>query len=68
MEKFRIKGSYIQLNQLLKVTGWCDNGAEANAAIESGEVYVNGSPELRKRNKITAGTTVEFNGQVVVIE
>ncbi len=60
MEKFKIKGDYIQLNQLLKVLGWCDSGGMANALIDSGQVKVNGAVELRRRNKIMPGFKVEF--------
>lgn len=68
MEMFKINGEFIQLNQLLKAIGWCENGADANAAIDGGFVKVNGEVELRKRNKIKVGFKVEMNGQSVVIE
>jgi len=68
METFKIKGEFIQLNQLLKALGWCENGADANVAIDSGAVKVNGVVEHRKRNKIMVGFKVEFNGNIVVIE
>jgi ribosome-associated protein len=68
METFKIKGEYIQLNQLLKALGWCENGGDANDAIESRSVKVNGVTELRKRNKIMPGFKVEFNGHSVLIE
>lgn len=68
MNSFKIKGEYIQLNQLLKVLGWCDNGAEANQLIEDGKVKVNGLQELRKRNKIVPGMIVSFEKEKVVIE
>jgi ribosome-associated protein len=68
METFKIKEDFIQLNQLLKAIGWCDNGADANAAIDSGIVKVNGVVEHRKRNKIMAGFKVEMNNKSVKIE
>jgi ribosome-associated protein len=68
METFKIKGQYIQLNQLLKIMGWCENGAEANSIIDEGLVKVNGDVEHRKRNKLTAGSKVQYNNQTVVIE
>ena len=67
MEKFEITGDNIHLNQLLKLLHWCESGADANAAIENGEVKVNGEVELRKRNKIRKGMKVEFDGQSVEI-
>jgi ribosome-associated protein len=68
METFKIKDDHIQLNQLLKALGWCENGADANMVIDQGMVKVNGEPELRKRNKIREGFRVEFNGNSVLIE
>lgn len=68
METFKIKGAFIQLNQLIKAMGWCENGAQANTLIDEGEVKVNGVVELRKRNKLVPGSKIEFNGQMVVIE
>ena len=68
METFKIKGDHIHLNQLLKMMGWASSGAESNAIIESGAVKVNGEKELRKRNKITVGYRIEFNGESVLIE
>jgi ribosome-associated protein len=68
METFKIKGEFIQLNQLLKAVGWVDNGGDANSAIDNGNVKVNGEVEFRKRNKIMPGFKVEFNGQVVLME
>lgn len=67
METFKIKGEYIQLNQLLKAMAWCMNGAEANEIITEGFVKVNGEVEYRKRNKIIAGNVIEFNNQKVLI-
>lgn len=68
MEIFKIKDDHIQLNQLLKALGWVENGGDANNAIDSGLVKVNGETELRKRNKIRSGFKVEFNGNAVTIE
>lgn len=68
METFKIKGEFIQLNQLLKVIGWCDSGGAANVLIDNSEVKVNGVVELRRRNKIFPGFKVEFNSKVVAIE
>jgi ribosome-associated protein len=65
METFKIKGAYIQLNQLIKAMGWCENGAEANALIDDGFVKVNGIVEYRKRNKLVIGSKIEFNNQSV---
>lgn len=68
METFKLRGEYIQLNQLLKVLGWAMSGSEANAIIDDGLVQVNGNTELRRRNKIYSGFKVSFNGETVSVE
>ena len=68
METFKIKGEYIQLNQLIKAMAWVENGAQANACIDEGLVKVNGEVEHRKRNKLVPGSKVEFDGNSVMIE
>lgn len=67
MEVFEINDDYIQLNQLLKALNWVNDGAHANGVIDEGLVKVNGTKELRRRNKITAGTVVEYNKQTVKV-
>lgn len=67
-EQFSLEGHpCIPLHNLLKVLGWCDTGAMAKAVIDDGLVRVNGEVEVRKRCKITAGQSVSFNGQEVVV-
>ena len=68
METFKIKGEYIQLNQLIKAMGWCDNGSEANSLIDASMVKVNNIVEHRKRNKLIVGSKVEFKNKIVIIE
>ncbi len=68
METFKIKGEYIQLNQLIKAMAWCANGSEANNLIDRGLVKVNDVVEHRKRNKLVVGSKVEFDKKTVVIE
>jgi len=68
METFKIKGEFIQLNQLIKAMGWVDNGAAANEQIDKGLVKVNGNVEHRKRNKLLPGDRIYFKGKEVVIE
>jgi ribosome-associated protein len=68
MQAFKIKGEYIQLNQLIKAMGWTDNGAAANNLIDEGQIIVNGETEYRKRNKLVVGSKVSFKDQSVIIE
>lgn len=64
---FALRGTYIQLDQLLKACGWAGSGGEAHAAIESGRVCVDGRVELRKRAKLRAGQCVTFAGETVAL-
>jgi ribosome-associated protein len=68
MEEFALKNTeFIELNDLLKVTGLCASGGEAKALIAEGLVKVDGQVELRKRCKIRQGQSVEFQGQVIAV-
>lgn len=69
MQTFQLGGTeYIELHNLLKTTGLCENGGIAKAVIARGEVKVDGSVELRKRCKIRSGQTVELNGLRIRVE
>jgi len=64
--EFELEGSeYIELKNLLKVSGLCDNGAAAKAAISEGKVTVDGQIETRKACKIKNGQTITFQGKTV---
>ena len=68
MEIFELKGhEYIELNNLLKVTGLCESGGVAKMLIADGQVKVDGQVELRKRCKIRQGQIVLFNDQQVQV-
>ncbi len=57
-EIFDLEGDYVELNQLLKLTGQCDSGGAGKQLVASGVVKVDGMPELRKTAKIHAGQVV----------
>lgn len=59
MEQFEIKGDYIELIALLKVTGLAETGGHAGILVTQGEVMVDGKIELRKRAKLRAGMVVK---------
>lgn len=68
METFELEGrDYIELNNLLKVTGLCESGGRAKVLIADGEVTVDGKVELRKRCKIHAGQVVGFAGNQIQV-
>ncbi len=52
---FELDRDYVELNQLLKLTGLCDSGGAGKAIVASGDVSVDGQVELRKTCKIHAG-------------
>ena len=59
---FELEGEYVELNQLLKLSGLCDSGGAGKALVASGEVEVDGVVELRKTCKIRAGQVVSALG------
>jgi len=66
---FELRGDHIALAALLKVTGLADSGGSAKALVASGQVRVDGQPELRKTCKIRAGQTIAVSGNLIrVIE
>lgn len=68
MEEFDLQGrEFVELNNLLKLTGWCSSGGVAKMMIAEGCVTVDGRVELRKRCKIRQGQIVEFEGQQVTV-
>ncbi|MFA0922152.1 RNA-binding S4 domain-containing protein [Xanthomonas fragariae] len=59
--EFDLDGEYIELNQLLKLTGSADSGGQGKAIVASGAVSVDGVQELRKTAKIRAGQRVQMD-------
>ncbi|MCL1634254.1 RNA-binding S4 domain-containing protein [Luteimonas sp. SX5] len=58
---FTLDHDYVELNQLLKLTGLCDSGGAGKALVASGAVRVDGAVELRKTCKIRAGQRVSLD-------
>lgn len=55
---FSLDGDYVELNQLLKLSGLCDSGGAGKLIVASGDVKVDGETELRKTCKVRAGQVV----------
>lgn len=55
---FELDRDFVELNQLLKLTGLCDSGGAGKQLVASGAVRVDGAVELRKTCKIHAGQRV----------
>lgn len=61
------KHPHVDLCDLLKLEGWVESGAMAKSVIADGDVMVDGTVETRKRCKIVAGQTVEFDGNRITV-
>jgi len=56
---------FIELNNLLKITGLCHSGGMAKMVISDGAVMFDGETETRKRCKIRSGQTVTFDENII---
>jgi ribosome-associated protein len=63
--EFCLNREFVQLNQLLKLTGLCDSGGAGKALVAGGGVSVDGSVELRKTCKVRVGQVVRL-GEVQI--
>lgn len=67
--QFHLHGEFVELNQLLKLTGVCDSGGAGKALVAEGVVAVDGKVELRKTAKIRAGQVVTLGDvQIAVLK
>ena len=65
---FPLTGEYVELHNLLKLTGLADSGGSAKALVASGAVKVDGRAELRKTCKIRAGQVVMFGDTRIAVQ
>jgi len=63
--QYQLTQDFIELNHLLKLTGFADSGGAGGALVTTGVVKVDGQVELRKRNKIRAGQVVQIAGNEI---
>jgi ribosome-associated protein len=66
--EFALKGEFIALCDLLKLTGIAQSGGQGKAMVADGLVQVDGNTELRKTAKIHAGQIVECLGKKIVVK
>ena len=59
---FELQGEFVELCNLLKLTGVAQSGGQGKAMVADGLVTVDGHPEDRKTAKIRAGQVVECLG------
>jgi ribosome-associated protein len=64
---FQLNGEYVELCNLLKLTGVASSGGQGKAMVAGGEVSVDGQPESRKTAKIRAGQVVECLGVKITV-
>ena len=68
MVEFNLDGrEFVELCNLLKLTGLRGSGGMAKVAIAEGLVTVDGQVELRKRCKIRPGQLVELEGKKISV-
>ena len=68
MRVVEITSEPVELYKILKFEGMVASGGEAKLVISEGLVLVNGKVETRKRKKIVAGDTIEFNQEKIRIQ
>ena len=62
-----IATEFIKLDAFLKFAGAVDTGGEAKAAVQSGQVKVNGEPCTQRGRKLRRGDAVELRGLRLVV-
>ena len=65
--EFSLNREFVQLNQLLKLTGLCDSGGAGKALVAGGTVSVDGNIELRKTCKIRVGQMVRLGDVEITV-
>ena len=63
--EFQLRGEFVELCNLLKLTGVADSGGAGKAMVAEGVVSVDGEIELRKTAKIRTGSVVTL-GDVTI--
>ena len=63
MTTISITTEYIKLQDLLKFSGAADTGGAAKAAVQEGEVLVNGEICTMRGKKLRGGDVVSFWGE-----
>ena len=67
-ETIKIDTEYINLQDLLKLSGLAATGGMAKIFIQNGEVSVNGEVCTMRGKKLRGGDYAEYDGVKVVVE
>ncbi|WJF89519.1 RNA-binding S4 domain-containing protein [Paraburkholderia bonniea] len=65
---FTLTGDYVELHNLLKLTGLADSGGSAKLLVAAGEVKVDGQTERRKTCKIRTGQVVLLGDTRIAVQ
>jgi ribosome-associated protein len=65
--EFILTREFVELDNLLKLTGACDSGGMGKQLVAAGEVSVDGKVELRKTCKIRAGQVVTIGDARIAV-
>ena len=66
-KEFKLNSAFIELDNLLKVTNFVSNGAEAKKMIQAGLIKVNGVLESKIRRKLHPGDAVELAENKILV-
>jgi ribosome-associated protein len=66
--RFTLTGDYVELHNLLKLTGLADSGGSAKQMVAAGAVTVDGQVETRKTCKIRAGQVVLLGDTRIAVD
>ena len=65
--EIEIRDESIRLGQLLKLAGVVEDGGQARAVIEAGEVLVDGTIEGRRGAQVRPGQVVSWADEVITV-
>lgn len=68
MKKISIHTEYIELQNVLKLSGIIYTGGEAKIFLKNNEVYVNDIHEDRRGRKLYPGDQVKIDNEIYLIE
>jgi len=67
MMEIPIRTEVIRLGQLLKLAAVVENGSEAKARVQNGEVMVNGEVETRRGRQLHPGDQVQIDNEKLLV-
>lgn len=60
INEITVRGEFITLGQLLKLSGVAQTGGHGKILLEEGGILVNGEPESRRGRKLRPGDIIVF--------